>query len=215
MSRTSGSWVSRSGVVPASAAASSTSCATQTRPSSSYQAGIWCPHQSWREMHQGRIPSSQCSQVFSQDSGMSRKSPLRDASSARAAIPETSQNHCVETSGSIGSPPRWLWPTLWTWSSTLTSSPSSTRRLTTPSRASKRSRPANSAPASGLMRPWRSMTVTPGRPWRRASSKSNGSWNGVTLTRPLPNSGSTAGSGTKGSRRPTSGSTACRPERWR
>ena len=37
--------------------------------------------------------------------------------------PLTLQNHCVETSGSMGSPLRWLWPTLCSWSSTLTSAP--------------------------------------------------------------------------------------------
>jgi len=36
----------------ACACASASLRATYTLPSSSYQAGIWWPHQSWREMHQ-------------------------------------------------------------------------------------------------------------------------------------------------------------------
>ncbi len=117
VSSTSGSWTSLS--VPAWAAASSKLWATKTRPSSVYQAGIWWPHQSWREMHQGLMFSSQCSQVFTQVSGTSVRRPSCAASSACRAMPDTSQNHCVDTIGSIGSPPRWLWPTLWVCSSTL------------------------------------------------------------------------------------------------
>ena len=63
-------------------------------------------------MHHGRMFSSQCSQVLPQESGTSRSRPSSSAARACRAIPETSQNHCVETSGSIGSPERWLWPTL-------------------------------------------------------------------------------------------------------
>ena len=40
-----------------------------------------------------------------------------------------SQNHWVETSGSIASPLRWLWPTLWTCGSTLTRYPSAAQAL--------------------------------------------------------------------------------------
>ena len=46
-------------VLGALACASASSCATTTLPSSSYQAGIWWPHQSWREMVQSWMFSSQ------------------------------------------------------------------------------------------------------------------------------------------------------------
>src|SRR6059058_3812154 len=39
--------------------ASASFCATTNLPVSSYQAGILCPHQSWRLMHQSFIFSSQ------------------------------------------------------------------------------------------------------------------------------------------------------------
>src|SRR6266446_553494 len=57
VSKTSGSWVSS--LLPAFARASSSDLATITSPSFVYQAGIWCPHQSWREMVQSRRFSSQ------------------------------------------------------------------------------------------------------------------------------------------------------------
>jgi hypothetical protein len=109
VSSTSGSWTSLS--VPARATASPASWATKTRPSSVYHAGIWWPHQSWREMHQGLMFSSQWSQVLTQVSGSRDRRPSCTASMACLAMPVTSQNHCVETRGSIGSPLRWLWPT--------------------------------------------------------------------------------------------------------
>jgi hypothetical protein len=71
-------------------------------------------------MHHGLMLVSQCSQVFSQESGTRVRRPSRTASSACRAMPDTSQNHCVETSGSIGSPLLWLCPTLWTCSSIFT-----------------------------------------------------------------------------------------------
>ena len=104
------------------------------------------------------------------------------------------QNHCVETSGSIGSPPRWLWPTLCSWSSTLTRAPRLAQPLDHPrSRASKRSSPAKLSPAAAVIRP--SACDHLDRPAGRGAgrvSKSFGSWNGVTFTTPVPNSGSTA-----------------------
>ena len=68
---------------------------------------------------------------------------------------------------------------------------SSTIRL----RHSKRSSPAY-GPAAAVIRPSKPMTVRTGRPWRRPISKSTGSWPGVTLMTPVPNSGSTASSAT-------------------
>ena len=86
MSSTSGSWTSRS--VPASARRLLAVVRDDdSAPSSSYQAGIWWPHQSWREMHQGRMFSSQCSQVFPHDSGTSSSSPSRQRAEAPARHP--------------------------------------------------------------------------------------------------------------------------------
>ena len=50
VSRTSSSW--RSARLPHVPQASGVARATVACPLSQYQAGIWCPHQSWREMHQ-------------------------------------------------------------------------------------------------------------------------------------------------------------------
>src|SRR5204862_23157 len=50
-----------------------------------------------------------------------------------------------------------------------------------------------------------------GRLWRWPISKSVGSWPGVTLTAPVPNSGSTTSSATIGISRPMCGTTAVRP----
>ena len=68
---------------------------------------------------------------------------------------------------------------------------SSTIRL----RVSNRSRPAY-LPAAAVILPSKPMTVRMGRPWRLPISKSTGSWPGVTLITPVPNSGSTASSAT-------------------
>ena len=57
VSRTSSS--RRSSIEPHSAQAPGSDSATVTCPSGQYHAGIWCPHQSWREMHHGRIASIQ------------------------------------------------------------------------------------------------------------------------------------------------------------
>jgi hypothetical protein len=65
-------------------------------------------------MHHGRMFSSQWIQVLSQLAGTSFRAPSRCAASARCAIELTSRNHWTEISGSIGTPLRWQWPTLWT-----------------------------------------------------------------------------------------------------
>ncbi len=59
--------------------ASASLAATKTVPSGPYQAGIWWPHQSWREMHQGWMFSSQSKKVFSQFFGTKRVRPSRTA----------------------------------------------------------------------------------------------------------------------------------------
>ena len=50
VSSTSSSW--RSSPFPQVAHCAGAWRATVTWPSGQYQAGIWCPHQSWRLMHQ-------------------------------------------------------------------------------------------------------------------------------------------------------------------
>ena len=60
----------------------SISADTVACPSGQYQAGIRCPHHSWRLTFQSRISVSQCSQTFSNRSGMIRVRPLLVAASA-------------------------------------------------------------------------------------------------------------------------------------
>jgi hypothetical protein len=73
---------------------------------SSYQAGIWWPHQSWRLTHQGWIFSSQLYQVFFHVSGTTRMSPERTASSAGPASVLASTYHWSVSHGSITTPER-------------------------------------------------------------------------------------------------------------
>src|SRR5262249_19396703 len=58
VSKTSGSLVNLLLILNFSTTSSSV-LPTNTFPCSSYQAGIWWPHQSWREMHQSWMFSSQ------------------------------------------------------------------------------------------------------------------------------------------------------------
>ena len=74
-------------------------------------------------------------------------------------------------------------------------SPSACMSSTIFLRVSKRSIPAY-LPAAAVILPSNPMTVRMGRPWRLPISKSTGSWPGVTLMTPVPNSGSTASSAT-------------------
>ena len=61
------------------------------------------------------------------------------------------------------------------------------------------------------MRPSGPMTVSVSRPWSRPISKSIGSWPGVILSAPEPNSGSTRESAMTGTWRPTTGTTTSLP----
>ena len=70
--------------------------------------------------------------------------------------------------------------------------------------------PANS-PASSDIRPSRPITIGSGRPWSRPISQSMGSWPGVILTAPVPNSGWTRSSAMIGTRRSASGTIASLP----
>ena len=53
VSSTSSSWRSSPPQAPQRSGASSATIVSSQ--ASQYQTGIWCPHQSWRETHQGRI----------------------------------------------------------------------------------------------------------------------------------------------------------------
>ena len=82
-------------------------------PQSQYHAGMRCPHQSCREMHQSRMFSIQLKYVFSYRCGTNFTSPLRTASSAGSASVFIATNHCSEISGSTTVWQRWHMPTLW------------------------------------------------------------------------------------------------------
>ena len=82
-------------------------------PSGANQTGRRWPHQSWREMHQGRIDSIQSKKIFSSRFGWNVMRPLRTASIAVARELLHRQNHCSETSGSTRAPERWQKPTEW------------------------------------------------------------------------------------------------------
>ena len=131
--------------------------------------------------------------------------PSRTASPAALASGPTLTNHCSDSRGSTTVPHRMQCPTECTYGRTsATIRPSSRSAATTAGRASNRSRPSNGPLA--VTRPCSSRIVMLGRPWRRPISKSSGSCAGVTLTAPVPNSGSTCGSATTGMRRLDSGS---------
>ena len=77
-----------------------------------YQTGIWWPHQSWREMHQGRMFSSQSRYRRAWLSGWIWTRPSRTASIAGRASSSMRMNHWSEISGSIRSPERCEYGTL-------------------------------------------------------------------------------------------------------
>ncbi|CAM5661342.1 hypothetical protein SALBM135S_04862 [Streptomyces alboniger] len=89
--------------------------------------------------------------------------------------------------------------------------PSARRAPTMAERASRRSRPWK-GPGT-VITACSSMTAMFGREWRWPISKSFGSCAGVTLTAPVPNSGSTCSSATTGMVRSVSGSLICLPTR--
>ena len=93
--------------------------------------------------------------------------------------------------------------------------PSAASASRTATRASKRSMPSNSVPVSAIL-PLVSMIDGIGSLCRSPISKSFGSWAGVTLTAPVPNSGSTCSSATMiSSRSTTNGCGNVLPTRWR
>lgn len=104
-------------------------------------------------------------------------------------------------------------PTEWTYGRfSATIRPSARRAATIAERASKRSRPWK-GPWT-VITPRSSRTSMDSRPWRWPIAKSFGSCAGVTLTAPVPNSGSTWVSATTGMVRSVSGSLIRLPIRW-
>src|SRR5581483_1874832 len=75
-----------------------------------YQAGMRWPHQSWREMFQSRMFSSQSRYVLVKRSGTMRSWPYLSAPIAPVASGVILTNHCSEISGSMTVPQRWQWP---------------------------------------------------------------------------------------------------------
>ena len=183
------------------------------RSSPRYQTGIWWPHQSWREMHHGRILPIHSKYRRSWPSGWIVIRPLRTTSIAGVASSSIRMNHCSEISGSIRSPERCEYGTLWTSCSVRAIRPSARSASTTASRASSTGIPANRSPAASVMRPSSPITVISSSPWARPISKSFGSCPGVIFSAPVPNSGLTYSSAMIFSRRPTSGRIAVSPIR--
>ena len=126
-----------------------------------------------------------------------------------------SQNHCSETSGSMRAPLRCENGTTWVYGSSARRKPWLAQVLQDARRRLGRRQARVASPASAVMRASSPITLIASSPWRRPISKSAGSWAGVTLSAPVPNSGSTCSSATIGSSRPTSGSVTVLPIRSR
>ncbi len=203
VSRTSSSWCrARS---PQVAHDSGVVRETVAWPLGQYQAGIWCPHQSWREMHQSWMLRIHAMYVLVQPSGMKRVRPSSTAAMAGRASGSIFTYHWSERSGSSTVSQRWQRPSGRRWAFAPRSSPFPASAALTAFRASKRSMPWK-GPASAVMRPSGPMTDRRGSAWRCATSKSLKSCAGVTFTAPVPNFGSTStASATTGNSRPVSG----------
>lgn len=207
MSRTSVSWRQ-----PSPAGASSSGPTQTTSPFGPYQTGIRCPHHNCREMHQSWRLSTQSKYRFSISCGWILTRPSRTASPAAFASGATLTHHCMDRRGSMVVLQREQWPTLWAYGRfSATMRPSARSAATMAERASRRSRPWKGPWA--VMTACSSMIVRDGRSWRWPISKSFGSWAGVTLTAPVPNSGSTCSSATTGMERSVSGSLISLPTR--
>ena len=212
MSSTSSSW--RSSLEPHSAHSAGAVSATVMWPSGQYQTGIRCPHQIWREMHHGRTFSSQSRQTREKRSGVKRTRPSLTAAIAGAASSSIAHHHWSMISGSTRVWQRWQVPIEWRYGSLRSSCPRSSTHASTRAPASSCVRPARS-PASSFIRPSGPITASSGSSWSRPISKSVGSCPGVTLSAPVPNSGSTRSSAITGTRRSTYGTTTSLPTRSR
>jgi hypothetical protein len=181
VSSTSSSWTQPS--------SSRSSRETRTSPSGPYQAGMRCPHQIWREMHQSCRLSSQSRNGLVRDSGTNTVRPSRTAWAALSASCRMATNHCRLRRGSITVPQREQCPTECSWGSTRTSSPAASSASLTEVRAARRSWPTNRSPTTSVSTPRSSMMSMMSRSWRSAMARSFGSWAGVILTAPDPNPG--------------------------
>src|SRR5690606_5445002 len=76
-----------------------------------YQAGIRCPHHSWREIHQSFTFSIQCLYEAKNFSGISLMVPFSTYSKAGFASWSILQNHCIESLGSMAASVRSEKPT--------------------------------------------------------------------------------------------------------
>ena len=209
------------------ASASASVRATKISPFGAYQAGIWWPHHSWREMHQGWMSRIQLKKVFSHCFGTNCVLPVSTASIAGLASVAASAYHCQVSRGSIGTPPRSPCGTWLVCGSIFSTSSISSSRAMMAFRAAKRSWPSSPRTKSRSLIPAASAssisasvtlasassTLGISSPCRLPTLKSLKSCAGVILTAPLPFSGSEYSSATMGMRRPVSGSTTCFPTR--
>ena len=131
-------------------------------------------------------------------SGTIRIRPSVTALAAASAMGPTLTNHCLPAIGSTTVLQRWQCPTEWVSGSALSRRPSASRSWRIRARHSATVKPVYWGPAASVIEDRGPMTVMRGRLWRWAISKSLGSWAGVTLTAPVPNSVSTAVSATTG-----------------
>ena len=172
-----------------------------TWPSGQYQSGSWCPHQSWREMFQSGISSSESDRELVLRLGVVPHTPL--AQRLERGLAQLLHRHpplerderldprvaaLARADRSAGSAP----------ASRAGRAPSARRESR--SSASSCVSPASS-PAFSFIRPSRPITVI-GRAGRgRGRSRSpSGRGPGVTLSAPVPNSGSTRSSAITGTR---------------
>ena len=117
--------------------------------------------------------------------------PLVTTSIAGLTSSSMRMNHCSEINGSIRSPERSENGTLCVCGSVRAIAPCSRSATTTASRASSAVMPSNRSPAAAVIRPSSPIAEISSSPWARPISKSLGSWPGVILSAPVPNSGLT------------------------
>ena len=220
VSSTSVSCSQRAGSMPrsrAARAASSSDSATISSPAAQYQTGIRWPHQSWREMHQGRmfphpvevdplVAVGDDPDLVALDDLDRRAPPARPSGRTTAArsAARSARRSAARTARSARRAPR------------PESAPARAARRRRPPRASLAVSPANALPGRLVHAPVLADHRRSPRARACARSRSrSGRGPGVILSAPVPNSGSTCSSAMIGRRRPTSGRMQCRPTRSR
>ncbi len=178
--------------------------ATNTAPSGPYQAGMRCPHQSWRLMHQGWMSRIQAKNVFSHCFGTNTVRPALHGRDRRrgerlgVGIPLRGQQRLdrhlrpVAMRHLVGVRLRLhqqLQPLQLGHDRLAGDEPVLPGERRGPGRVGDAGTAANSISAS-VTRASRSSTDGIGRSWRRPTSKSLKSCAGVILTAPVPFSGS-------------------------